>query len=480
MYGAGRLSADGAFKRGHTKAASSFGGWSNAVPPLNVPDTLALHLQFALRGCQDALQVAVILEKLSMDKVVASNVVKSSVMQGVVLLSALAIKPLVRSIFGAQSGGSTFVYIMFLGLWLYPIALAATYYSGLLRPSLETDRRGASRMGLIENRGLTARMAAESHRALVMINYFLVAFVLRRVPWVGPPVAFLYSCIVDSWYCWEQQMVRSKWPFAERVKQLDSRWAYHLGFGFPITLLSWWSAEPIVTLAIFSLFYPFFQVMATASIAQPLDVSIPASAINISFMPKGQGSFSMAAAEGGEENRGRRGHPFVPVRIRVLAAAEVVHGALLSSFGGGRKKDAAASNAATSKGSSASRNRYGDHSSMPSSPGTSSHFGRSSDYSYNPYGEPAPSGDLAWRQGEEHYGPPPRGPPPCQDNHSFVHAKHAASRRGHVNSDSTVGNEPAYGATTKPTRDITHVSPARTDHALDSLLRSAAGRKKGD
>ncbi|KDE06534.1 hypothetical protein MVLG_03183 [Microbotryum lychnidis-dioicae p1A1 Lamole] len=475
MYGVGRLSADGTFKRGHAKAASSFGGWSNAVPPLGVSDTLALHLQFALRGCRDAMQVGVVLEKLSMDKIVASNVVKSSVMQGVVLLSALAIKPLVRSIFGTKSGGSTVVYIMFLGLWLYPIAFAATYYSGLLRPFQETDRRGASRLGSTENRGLTARIAAESHRVLVTINYFFVVIVLRRVPWVGPPVAFLFSCIVDSWYCWEQQMVKSGWPFAERVKQLDSRWAYHLGFGFPITLLSWWSAEPIVNLAIFSLLYPFFQVAATASIAQPLDASILTSAINISFMPKGQGSFSMAAAEGGEENRGRRGHPFVPVRLRVLAAAEVAHAALMFSFGGGRKKDAAGSAPVTSSASSASRNRYGSHPS--SSSGASSHFDRSSDYTYNPYGEPTSSDNPAWRQGEESYGAP------RQDSHAFNLAQQATSRRVHINSESRTGNEPSYGVMANHQHGITQVTPARTgysDHTLDSLLRSAAGRKKGD
>lgn len=118
-------------------------------------------------------------------------------------------------------------------LWLYPLAAAATYYSGLLRPSQETDRRSAGRQGG-DYRGMTAQVVGEvstaafetserareqvggvgngkltlerlsqSYRALVTVNYFLVILFLRFIPFFGAPIAFLYACVVDSYYCFE-------------------------------------------------------------------------------------------------------------------------------------------------------------------------------------------------------------------------------------------------------------------------------------
>lgn len=54
---------------GHKKQESSFGGGSWSLPPLPIQQTLMLHLNFALRGAQDAIKIQVAGEKLSIDKV---------------------------------------------------------------------------------------------------------------------------------------------------------------------------------------------------------------------------------------------------------------------------------------------------------------------------------------------------------------------------------------------------------------------------
>lgn len=114
------------------------------------------------------------------------------------------------------------------------------------------------------------------------------------------------------------------------------------------------SRDPIVNLAVFALLFPLFSLTSTTAMPQPLDPSLPgSSSAAASSAPAflhaasglGYGSFSIAAAEGGEEARGRKGHPAVPVRVRVLAVAELVYAALSTAFGigsasAGRKKDA--------------------------------------------------------------------------------------------------------------------------------------------
>lgn len=106
-----------------------------------------------------------------------------------------------------------------------------------------------------------------------------------------------------------------------------------------MTFASWWSADPIVNVAIFSLLFPHLMIMAQSSVPQPLDPALPTSAMSITLLPKSQSSFSMAAAEGGEEARGRQGHPYVPKRLPVLVLADVIYSFLMKNFAP-KKKDA--------------------------------------------------------------------------------------------------------------------------------------------
>lgn len=45
--------------------------------------------------------------------------------------------------------------------WLYPLAAAATYYSGLLRASEETDKRSSRSSANSDNRGLAVKIVSE-------------------------------------------------------------------------------------------------------------------------------------------------------------------------------------------------------------------------------------------------------------------------------------------------------------------------------
>lgn len=186
----------------------------------------------------------------------------------------------------------------------------------------------------------------QCYRPLILANYFAVVYVFRFIPILGPIAAFLFACLVDSYYLFEPHWLKNNWSLSERIKNVETRWSYHLGFGLPITFASWWCADPIANLALFALLFPVLQLLTPAALPLPLDPNSPASgAGGLSFAAKGKESFSMAAAEGGEEARGRRGHPGVPSRVPVLWLAERGYGFVRGAFvgvggGGGRKKDA--------------------------------------------------------------------------------------------------------------------------------------------
>ncbi|GAA5931242.1 EI24 domain-containing protein [Sporobolomyces koalae] len=488
---------------GHKKQESSYSGGSWSLPPLPIQQTLMLHLNFALRGAQDAIKLQVAGEKLSIDKVAQANVLKSTLLQGIVLASALVIKPILKRAVGVVDGSSTrgvtssILYILFHVFWLYPVAAIATYYSGLLRPSPESARRGMASRPATVNGGMAAKLVAESYRTLVTLNYFAFFFALKTIPLVGGFLAFLYACIVDAYYCFEQHWLRNGWPFDDRVRHIEQRWAYALGFGFPITFLSWWSSDPVVNLALFALAYPLFQLTSTVSIPQPLDPSLPStSSTAASFLnatassatPAAGASFSIAAAEGGSEDRGRKGSPFVPERMRVLVLADLGYKSLRAAFGGagggaggsgGRKKDAAgfghgggtrsAFNSPARYGASANTNAAGidpygggggAYASQPPAAASSAYgsaYASTTSSASDPYGTSTHT---------PYAGQAPMATPP---------------RRGHAMNDSADVSSSPYGNSSPYSRNA-NVSGMGYggDRHLDGLLRAAGGRKKGD
>ncbi|GAA5881984.1 hypothetical protein JCM3774_002562 [Rhodotorula dairenensis] len=534
------------YQRGHQKQQDSYGGrgggssWN--LPPLSLPGTLALHLGFAIKGAQDAMNLRVAGEKIQLDRVVQANVLKSSTLQGILLVSALVIKPLLRRAVGLRANDALSSSIFYLGFhlfWLYPLAAAATYYSGLLRASEETDKRSARSSAGPDNRGLAVKIVSESYRTLVTLNYFLFFLALRLVPFLGAPASFLYASIVDAYYCFEGHWVKQGWTFGDRIRHIEQRWAYALGFGFPITIMSWWSSDPIVNLAVFALLFPLFSLTSTTAMPQPLDPALPgSSSAAASTAPAflhaasglGYGSFSIAAAEGGEEARGRKGHPAVPVQVRVLIVAELVYAALAGAFGvgsgagAGRKKDAgmghrgtptrpppASSSSSYGAGGGGGYGNGGGYSNGSTTAGFGSDpYGSGSMGGGNGYGSSAGGGSVPrYNPEQDPYGVPAVAASASASAYAGGYAPSAAQatppRRGHAMSESTTGSSgavPDYlmtsptrgaagsysaasstGAAASPTQMLGGHGPALGagyggDRTLDAYIRQAGLRSK--
>lgn len=73
---------------------------------------------------------------------------------------------------GRADGATIALYSRPQLFWLYPLAAAATYYSGLLRPAQETDKRSVRGGGGMDNKGLTVKIVSEarSNHSLVALD----------------------------------------------------------------------------------------------------------------------------------------------------------------------------------------------------------------------------------------------------------------------------------------------------------------------
>lgn len=341
-------------------------------------------------------------------------------------------------------------------------------------------------------------------------------WVLRFVPVLGPVVAFLFACLVDSYYLFENHWLKSNWSFAERVKNVETRYSYHLGFGLPITFASWWwqvppavpipkltadqtcphSSDPISNLALFALCYPICQLLTAPALPLPLDPSSPASGgAGLSFAARGKESFSMAAAEGGEEARGRKGHPGVPVRLPVLWVPEKVYEGVSGALGGlgGRKKDAGYGQGGSTAYGNVGGGGYGPGAGAGgygagggggyAQPGYGAQptFGAQPGYGapQQAYKEPPPpqqyptnpaanTGSLNGGGWRTDYGS--AGPPISVPGGAGYGAQATPPRRGHAQNSSLIGVGAEYAGG----------QGGVVDRKLDSLISEAARRKKGE
>ncbi|EGG09765.1 uncharacterized protein MELLADRAFT_74319 [Melampsora larici-populina 98AG31] len=244
---------------------------------LSLSESIILHFGFIKQGISDARQWKTILDVLGTNKQLRSNLIQNVTLQAVLLTSVISFELFPR-IIHADISHLRFYFDIF---WLYPISLSSTILNGFLsvrvsRTLLTTSShsRRLSKFLTSPNveayKGLTHSIISESYRGLVLLNYFAFSHLLARVPYVGTLLSFAYCTIANSYYCFERSWTEGGQSFAERVKNIEERWTYHAGFGFAITMLSFWHQNILVNLSLFTLFFPSLLILASASTTHPL------------------------------------------------------------------------------------------------------------------------------------------------------------------------------------------------------------------
>ncbi|KAI7848028.1 etoposide-induced protein 2.4-domain-containing protein [Circinella umbellata] len=112
-------------------------------------------------------------------------------------------------------------------------------------------------------------MASMIYTTIFYINCGIFAAILRSlIPHAGPFLSFFMNCAIMAYYAFEYKWLYMGWTLEHRLTYLEEHWAYFLGFGTPITALTFF----LTTLhsgAIFGILYPFYVIMATMATPKP-------------------------------------------------------------------------------------------------------------------------------------------------------------------------------------------------------------------
>jgi etoposide-induced 2.4 mRNA len=77
---------------------------------------------------------------------------------------------------------------------------------------------------------------------------------------VSDVLFIFHNCLLYSLYSFEYKWVQMGWPLNQRLSFLESNWPYFVGFGLPLTLLTWWPGDFFISGCVFSILFPIFIV----------------------------------------------------------------------------------------------------------------------------------------------------------------------------------------------------------------------------
>lgn len=262
-------------------------GPAEFVPRLSLVSSLQQHLTWSRAGWRDANRWPEALKLISSSSEIRNGVLKGLLLSGtisaIVFFFELAFFPKVlfqqSSVKYTQDGNESGSIVGGLGnvFWLYPLIggsylLASSWTSDIAQAAYKL-RHGHVRKLTLANPslppGTSRRLLQESYRVILILNYTVFYVLLSRIPYLGRSLSFLFMCLVDGYYCFEQAWISRGWSLDRRMRYCEERWSYFVAFGLPSTAVSFFHPSGLLNLMLFMLVFPFCTVLAMLADPQP-------------------------------------------------------------------------------------------------------------------------------------------------------------------------------------------------------------------
>nr|CAG4645534.1 EOG090X06IP [Lynceus sp. MCZ IZ 141354] len=198
---------------------------------------------------------------------------------GVFWLSLLAfygvLLPLVQSLLMALTHVDIWLYIgpllnaTFSTLWVLPLFLLSRIVNSLWFQDIADlaykHSRGRSQ-GLQSWSKLIADVLFSTIiQALFLVQAMILGFL--PIPGLNTALSLLHMCLLYSLYSFEYRWYHMGWELPKRLTYIELHWPYFLGFGLPLTLVTYLPSSFLVSGCVFSILFPVFIISGNE--AQP-------------------------------------------------------------------------------------------------------------------------------------------------------------------------------------------------------------------
>ena len=101
-------------------------------------------------------------------------------------------------------------------------------------------------------------LATEGYRWILLLLVLVQSTLSYRIPYVGPLLSFIQYAWIASYSSFEFSWQHMGYSLEKRIEMLERHWVYHLAFGSPVTLMSFFFPQA-VNQGVFALFFPFVR-----------------------------------------------------------------------------------------------------------------------------------------------------------------------------------------------------------------------------
>lgn len=186
----------------------SSGSMSHYGDHLSLQQTMIRDARTLIDGVKAALRFKPLVERIRDDQKTQGQLIRSALVQAVVLLSVLVLDYLLLPSLarkGVEHDRQQAVAAYYQMFWLYPILGASFLFAGYAQRSSSSGSSSQHEGGVI------ARVVAESYRgcvttlpcsppSLVLVQCFAISFLLYRIPLIGRILSLLYLSLTNSLY----------------------------------------------------------------------------------------------------------------------------------------------------------------------------------------------------------------------------------------------------------------------------------------
>ncbi|KZO95714.1 hypothetical protein CALVIDRAFT_482410 [Calocera viscosa TUFC12733] len=297
---------------------------------LSVWDTARLHAGWAAHGLWDACRWDYVVRTVIGEPEIQMNVLKSLLLNGLSLVSIFTFDFLLLPLLPSERG---LWYHRNLGalyqvLWLWPVVGASLWFNSIWSTTIARKAFSLQhgQPAVSDNSsygGVLNSIATSAYRFIFLLSYLFLQLCLAYVPLLGQPAGFVFTCWVNSYYCFEFVGIARGMTLSERIKYHEERWAYYLAFGLPSAALCMWG-NSLANAASYALVFPAYTIMSLHAHALPRHPYAP-------LAPAGSTPALLS--------------PFIPIRIPifrpVIVVNELVVRALSVGTGGRRARGGA-------------------------------------------------------------------------------------------------------------------------------------------
>ncbi|KAI9498005.1 etoposide-induced protein 2.4-domain-containing protein [Zychaea mexicana] len=229
---------------------------------------LSQHWNYFLNGAEQAFNWPKTFILFYSSSTVQKSMFKALFINGIIFLGGVLFLEIFYNAPEHRIFGCSYATITGFPLYFGTLGINGKFFTPIAEKAFQLQAKNNPRT-TPGSTNIVQSMASMIYTVIFYMNCGVFAGLLRSmIPHVGTLLAFLMNCAIMSYYCFEYKWLYMGWTLEQRMTFMEEHWAYFLGFGTPITVLTFFLST-LHSGAVFAILYPSYVIMATMATPKP-------------------------------------------------------------------------------------------------------------------------------------------------------------------------------------------------------------------